>query len=79
MTVQTGVDILLYSFFNLGARCGWVLMLRSGRFTPGKDPVRTVQEAGWVPGAFWISVENLALTGIQSLDCPARTDYALPA
>ena len=24
---------------------------RSGRFTPGKDPVHTVQEAGWAPRA----------------------------
>ena len=22
-------------------------------FTPGKDPVRIVQEAGWAPGPFW--------------------------
>jgi len=56
-----------------------VLTPRPGRFTPGKDPVRTVQEAGWVPGPFWMGVENLALTGIPSLDCPARTDYAFPA
>ena len=29
-------------------------------FTPGKDPVPIVQEAGWVPGPVW-TVENLAL------------------
>jgi hypothetical protein len=29
-------------------------------FTPGKDPVPTVQEAGWAPGPVWISAENLA-------------------
>jgi hypothetical protein len=79
MTVQRGVEVLLYSFFNLGAGCGWVLMPRPGLFAPGKDPVRTVQGAGWVPGASWMSVENLAVTGVQSLDCPARTNYALPA
>ena len=26
---------------------------RLGRFTPGKDPVLIVQEAGWAPGPFW--------------------------
>ena len=26
---------------------------RPGRFTPGKDPVPIVQEAGWAPGPIW--------------------------
>ena len=29
-------------------------------FTPGKDPVPIVQEAGWAPGPIWIDAENLA-------------------
>ena len=29
-------------------------------FTPGKDPVPIVQEAGWAPGPVWIGAENLA-------------------
>ena len=29
-------------------------------FTPGKDPVSIVQEAGRAPGPVWIGVENLA-------------------
>jgi len=32
--------------------CGWS-MPRPGRFTPGKDPVPILQEAGWAPGAVW--------------------------
>jgi len=28
-------------------------------FTPGKDPVPIVQEAGWAPGPVWIGVGNL--------------------
>jgi hypothetical protein len=40
-------------------------------FTPGKDPVTIVQEAGWAPGPVWTGAENLAPTGIQSLDRPA--------
>ena len=29
-------------------------------FTPGKDPVPIVQEAGWAPEPVWIGAENLA-------------------
>jgi len=34
-------------------------------FTPGKDPVPTV-EAGWAPGPVWIGVENLAPPGFNT-------------
>ena len=27
---------------------------------PGKDPVPTVQEAGWAPGPVWTGAENIA-------------------
>ena len=36
----------------------------TSHFTPGKDPVPTVQEDRWAPGLVWISVENIAPTGI---------------
>jgi hypothetical protein len=29
-------------------------------FTPGKDPVPILQEAGWAQGPVWIGAENLA-------------------
>jgi hypothetical protein len=29
-------------------------------FTPGKDPVPILQEAGWAPGPVWTGAENLA-------------------
>jgi len=32
---------------------------RPDRFTPGKDPVPIVQEAGWAPGTVWTGAENL--------------------
>ena len=50
-------------------------------FTPGKDPVPIVQEAGWAQGPVWIGVENLAPTGIRSPNLPASryTDYAILA
>ena len=43
-------------------------------FTPGKDPVPIVQEAGLAPGPVWIGAENLAPAGIQSPDLPARSE-----
>ena len=43
-------------------------------FTPGKEPVPIVQEAGWAPGPVWTGVENLAPTGIQTPDCPAHSE-----
>ena len=42
-------------------------------FTPGKDPVHIVQEAGWTPGPVWTGTENLAPTEIRSPDRPARS------
>ena len=51
-------------------------------FTPGKDPVPMVQEAGWAPGPVW-TAENLASPGFDPrtvqpvvsryTDCAIRT------
>jgi hypothetical protein len=38
---------------------------RSGRSTPGKDPVSIIQEAGWAPGPVWTGAENLAPSGFD--------------
>jgi hypothetical protein len=43
-------------------------------FTPGKDPVPILQEAGQAPGPVWVGAENLATTGIRSPDLPARSE-----
>jgi hypothetical protein len=42
-------------------------------FTPGKDPVPIVQEAGWTLEPVSIVAENLASTGIRSPDIPDRS------
>jgi hypothetical protein len=42
-------------------------------FTPGKDPVPIVQEAGWAPGPVWTGAENFVPTGIRSPDRPGRS------
>jgi hypothetical protein len=44
----------------------------SAPFTTGKDPIPIVQEAGWAPGPILTGAENLAPTGIRSLERPAR-------
>jgi hypothetical protein len=46
---------------------------RPGCFTPRKDPVPIVQEAGWAPGPVWTGAENPTSTGIRSLHRPARS------
>jgi hypothetical protein len=44
-------------------------------FCPGKGPVPTVQKAGWASGPVWTCAENLASTGIRSVDRPARSQW----
>ena len=58
-------------FLYIGFRWGGWSTPRLGRFTPGKDPVPIVLEAGWDPGPVWRGAENLASTGIRSPDRPA--------
>ena len=49
-------------------------------FTPGKDPVAIVQDAGWAPGPFWTGAENLASPGFDPRTvqpvASRYTDYA---
>jgi len=48
-------------FLDHGTRRWWgVSVTPRPLFTPGKDPVPIVQEAGWDPGTVWTSAENLA-------------------
>jgi hypothetical protein len=47
-------------------------------FTPGKDPVPIVQEAGWAPGPVWTGADNLASTGIRSPDLPVLSQSLYP-
>ena len=54
-------------------RGGWSTQ-RPGRFTPRKDSVLIVEEAGWAPGTVWTGAENLAPTGIRFTDRPARCE-----
>jgi hypothetical protein len=49
--VGRGVALL---FQDRGIRRGWVVSITlRPHFTPGKDPVPILQEAGWAPGLVW--------------------------
>jgi hypothetical protein len=67
--VDRGIDL---PFRDLGARRGGWSAPRPGRFTPGKNPVPIVQEAGWAPGPVWTGAKNRTPIGIRSPDRPAR-------
>jgi hypothetical protein len=62
------VEVQLYSFLSSALGGGGWSAPRSGRFTPGKDPVPIAQGAGWAPGPVWTCAKNLASTGIRSPD-----------
>jgi len=64
----------LYSSFNISDSWGWLgnATLRPP-YPRERDPVPTVQEAGWVPSPVWTGAESLTSTGIQSPDRPARS------
>ena len=47
---------------------------RPGHFTPGKDRVPIVYEAGWITGSVWTGAENLAAARIRSSNRPACSE-----
>jgi len=68
----------LYSFFNLGARWGWVVSTMPGPIcTWDINPVPILEEAEWDAGSVQMFAENLAPTWIQSLDRPALSEFAI--
>ena len=73
MKARGGVEVLLYSFFNLGARLGG-----GQRHAPTALPPGKTREAGWAPRPVRTGAENLAFTGIRSPDRPVRSIAAIP-
>jgi hypothetical protein len=61
--VQRREEVYLHSFLTAGLEGGGWSAPHPGRFTPLKEPVPTVQEAGWAAGPVWTCANNLALTG----------------
>ena len=48
-------------FLGHGTRRVWgVSVMPRPQFTPRKDPLPIVQEAGWAPGPVWTGAENLS-------------------
>jgi len=73
---NSGIALL---FLDHGTRRGrGVTVTPRSLFTPGKDPVPIVQEAGWAPGPVWTGAENIVPTGIRSPDHPVRNAVAIP-
>jgi len=61
--VGRGIALL---FHDRDTRRGWVVnSTPRPHFTPGKDPLPILQEAGWTAGPVWTG-ENLVPTGIRS-------------
>ena len=60
-TAHRGSRGIALPFHDHGTRRGWGFSVTpQPLFTPGKDPVPIVQEAGWAPGPVWTGAENLA-------------------
>ena len=75
-TAHRGSRGIAVPFLDHGTRRGRrVSFTPRPLFTPGKDSLPIVQEAGWVPGQFWTGAENLASAGIRSPDRPARNRW----
>jgi len=73
--VGRGIALL---FHDRGTRRWWVV---SGtprpHFTPGKDPVPIVQEAGWAPGPVWTGGKSRPHRD-SIPDRPARSSVVIP-
>ena len=66
-----GIVLLIHDY---DTRRGWgVSVTTRPLFTPGKGLVPIVQETGWARGSIWTGAKNLAPTGIQTPDRPARS------
>jgi len=78
-TAHRGCRGIALLFHDHDTRRGWgVSVTLRPLFTPGRDPIPIVQEAGWTPGPVWTGAENLASTGIRSPYRPARSPVAIP-
>jgi len=71
--VGRGIALL---FHDRGTRRGRVVSsMPRPHFTPGKDPIPILQEAGWASGPVWTGAEILDPTGIRSPDRPALSEF----
>ena len=74
-TVGRGIALL---FHDRGTRRGWVVSSTPWpQFTPGKDRVPTVQEAGWAPEPVWTGGKSRPHRN-STPDRSARSSVAIP-
>ena len=65
--------VIALLFNDCGTRRGWVVSSTTRpHFTPGKDPVPIVWEAGWAPGPVWMGGKSCPHRN-SILDRPARS------
>jgi len=73
--VGRGIALL---FHDRGTRRGWVVSnTPRPQFTPGKDPVPILQEAGWAPGPVWTGGKSRPNRN-SIPDRPACSSVAIP-
>ena len=73
--VGRGIALL---FHDRGTRRGWVVSTTPrAHFTPGKDPVPILQEAGWDPGPVWTGGKYRTHRDSEPYR-PARSSVAIP-
>ena len=66
-TTRRGSRGIALLFLDHGTRSGWgVNVMPRPHFTPGKDPVPILQEAGWAPGLVWTDAEKLTPPGFDT-------------
>jgi hypothetical protein len=69
-----GVEVEVYSFFNLGARCERMVSVTPRPLYPRERTLVPHEEDVWTPGPVWDGAENLASTGIRSPDRQACSE-----
>ena len=73
-TAHRGISCIAILFLDHGTRSWWgISVTPRPHFTPTKDTVSFVQEAGWAPGPVWTGAEYLVPTEIRSPDRPFRS------
>ena len=72
------LEVYLYSFFNLSAGWGWVVIATAHTlYSHNIDSIPIVQGARCAPRPVRKNAENLVLTGIRSPDRPASSEVVV--
>ena len=70
---KQGIDVQLYYFFNLSAKCGWVVIVTPlPVYLRQRHAISIVHKVRWATGSAWKCAKILAPTAIGY---PDRRDY----